>query len=163
MLLVLGCSTSSDSPGTRRHATLESGEQIVAIFMGSSGCGSCTSPAARDAVARSIDSISRYASRHGRRFAAIGIALDWSIPSGIEYLAHIGTFDEVLVGDNWLNLGAIIYVWDDRGKAALPQLLVVSRTVEVADTLVTVERERILARAVGVEAISHFSTASLPP
>jgi hypothetical protein len=107
------------------------------------------------------DSVASFASARGKRFSAIGIALDWSLPVGMEYLRGFERFDEVLIGSNWLNTGVIRYVWRDLpGPPSLPQLIVIERTIDAGDKL-AIGPERVLIRAVGKEQLSEFSTALL--
>jgi hypothetical protein len=67
-------------------------------------------------------------------FETIGISDNWNIQTGIADLAEIGSFDEVLVGRNWMNHGVQKYVVDMNAKNIVPQVLVLVQSIN-ADSL----------------------------
>ena len=167
LVLVLGC-VDGDSVNTvnrsARRAVSRGGDQYVLVFLGGAGCGMCNTPDLPGMVRAVVDSVSTYASTHGKQFSSIGVSLDWSLPVGMEYLEGIHTFDEVIIGSNWLNTGVVRYVWRDLpGQPSIPQVIVLERTIQVGESTFTVGPEQVLTRAIGVEQISEFSTARFRP
>src|SRR5690606_19685836 len=94
--------------------------------------------------------IEAFASDHGMKVATMGVALDRALDPGLEFLKRFGDFDEVSVGRSWMNSGAVSYFWRDvAGPDAIPQLIVVRRTVDVAENSLTVSEDQLVGRAVG--------------
>ena len=94
-------------------ATLEEGEEIVLVYVGSSSCGWFQCP--RDAgYIRDLKTHVRTQARaSGRGFAAVGIARDAVAAQGIEHLEKFGGFDEVMAGRPQLGKRgrAEIHIW----------------------------------------------------
>ncbi|MEX2362041.1 MAG: hypothetical protein WD597_00405 [Balneolaceae bacterium] len=61
-------------------------------------------------------------------FTAIGISLETDPLNGLSHLKKYGKFNEIIIGNNWSNLGAIRYIFNDiKGYAITPQVLVTVR------------------------------------
>ena len=102
-------------------------------------------------------------STHGSAYAQIsvvGVDLDADLTKGLAFLGQIGggrisgAFDQILVGGSWLNDKALQVIWSDKTiTAALPQVLVVERSVGTDDYLktyrVTVGSDQVVANIVG--------------
>lgn len=133
---------------------LQSGEELLLVFVGASSCGAHRRQGFAEVVEAAKKALADRAQREGHSFAAVGVALDWAAEDGLTFLRAFGQFDELLVGRNWLNTGAIKYIWKELpGRAAIPQVLVVRRRIQVGRTGITVSHEELLLRRVGVHAI----------
>lgn len=142
---------------------LKSGTELVAVFIGSSTCGAAENPELKVAIAQLRRSLAARAFRDGKTFSSIGVALDWSVRDGLQFLATFGEFDEVMAGRNWLNAGAVHYIWRDiAGRPSLPQVLLLERSVEVTATSISIGDETLIARKVGAGEITQW-VASLAP
>lgn len=84
-----------------------------------------------EAVKAARDSIRSYALRNNYLFSTIAIADNWEPARGIEQLREFGPFDELIVGRNWLNTGVELYVTRQSAPNEVPQVLVVSRSINV--------------------------------
>jgi len=92
----------------------------------------------------------------------VGIATDWSLTEGLRFLTQYGPFDQVIVGSNWLNLGAIEYIWRELpGRPALPQVVVVERDLRVGQTIINVSPDKLLARRIGVDELISWSRGAI--
>ena len=61
---------------------------------------------------------------------------------------------QLVLGGSWSNLGALHFVWRDSVSIpAVPQLLVIERTIHIDRRRITVRGERVLARAYGLHAM----------
>ena len=82
-------------------------------------------------------------------FSAIGIANDFSVEKGWEFLKSTGYYDEVIIGKNWLNSGSIEHIWNHEQPApAMPQILVFKREINI-DESIMVGKKSYLARYIG--------------
>ncbi len=139
---------------------LRSGKEIVVVLIGSQSCGASKVPAFLEAMDTLRVLLQVRSGREGFRFSITGVALDWSPAVGLAFLESLGDFDEIIVGRNWLNTGALRYVWKDiPGPASLPQVLVLERDVEVGPAGVTLRTERPMARVVGTDRIIEWVRA----
>ncbi len=153
-----------------RGKILEGGKQLVMIYLGSSSCAWANRDDVRAAVREVKKLLAERAARTERPFVTIGVSLDWSIEDGLTHLTEIGEFDEIAVGNKWVNLAAIRYIWHDvPGPASTPQIIVVERTVlapESKDVIAVrdVPTEALLARKVGAFEILRWvdNGAALP-
>ncbi|MGD2153917.1 MAG: hypothetical protein PVG79_11675 [Gemmatimonadales bacterium] len=138
-------------------------EQIRMIFIGSSTCGAHRDAGFRAAIATAKRALAERFTGAGRQFASAGVAIDWRIEDGIEFLAEFGEFDEIIVGGNWLNSGAIRYVWEDfPGSSVVPQVVVARRSVNVSGSTIAVGEEELLARLAGAEQIMEWVDLGVP-
>ena len=99
----------------------------------------------------------------------MGIAKDWKVEAGIEHLAKVGAFDEIISGRSWWNHGLSKYVWNDlTGEAATPSILVIGRVYSSTaqgdgrETSYRVEKERLLSRKVGLKEIYKWNELGAP-
>lgn len=144
-----------DEEGYQPDYQVNAGRELAMIYIGSSTC----EPSNRDWLPGAVDSLKvvlrETARAQGRGFSTIGIARDWVVADGLEYLRKFGRFDEVMAGRNWLGTGVLRYVWDAvPGPASTPQILVVDRLVSsTRDPARPVRAERLVLRKVGTEEI----------
>ena len=96
----------------------------------------------------------------GARFSSVGVALDWTPSAGIGWLKGIADFDEIIAGREWVNLGAIAYVWRDSSAVpALPQLVVLARTVRLENNRIVASQPQPILRLLGEQAIRAWVEA----
>lgn len=63
----------------------------------------------------------------------MGVAVDWEVDKGSQFLRGFGQFDEVSVGYNWASSAVRRYMFEDfTGIPATPQIVVVKRFLHVA-------------------------------
>ena len=137
--------------------------ELSLIYIGSSTCGPSNHMDLPPAFIQIQHTLEKKAKEHGYGFKTIGIAKEIQITDGLVHLAEYGSFDEVLVGNNWSNLGLIRYIYDEiPGKAATPQLLVTRRSFKApASDNSTIyrglENEILLMRKIGFREIIDWS------
>ncbi len=138
---------------------ISAGEELVFVFVTSSSCPGTKDPRLPGALSRARDGLASQAERDGQRFVTIGVAMDWSIPSGKRMLDRFGPFDEIVVGRGWLNTGVIKYIWEDiRGIGATPQVVVTERSIAWAgNRTIEVDYERLVVRKTGPDQIEEWS------
>lgn len=111
-------------PSARR----DSGEELLFIVVGSSGCRWSNTPELVQLVRRAREAVREEAETRGAGFATLGVAQDNGAQLGIEHLEKFGPFDELSVGRGWRNSGLLKYVYGAfPGPAVTPQILVMSR------------------------------------
>lgn len=135
--------------------------EIVVVLLGSSGCAASRQGvlvSAMNTIRRKL----RLVVTPGLRVSFHGVALDDDIAIGLRWLVTVGPFDQVSVGGNWLNSEAVRLLHREfRGQAGVPQLVVLSRTVQTLGTSgLQIAADSILARRLGVEAIDAFANDS---
>lgn len=105
-----------------------------------------------------LGSLAAKADEDGSRLRTLGVSIDVDPLEGIEALSRYGTFDEISSGSNWANLGVRTYVWESLpGQAAIPQVLVVSRTLRQGPEGHQVLDEEVVDRMVGIAAIVRWA------
>jgi hypothetical protein len=88
----------------------------------------------------------------------MGVSLDWSPSEGAAFLARLGQFDEIASGRNWLNSGAVRYIFRDLpGLSQVPQVIVVERNVRVRPEAIDVGPERLITRKVGLDEMLQWA------
>lgn len=126
---------STTTPASAARNPFESGRYLVAYVLVSSGCGYSTEKLAKQALRVVPDSLRAV---HGKAFAkvsVVGVALDEDVGDGIRFLNELGmgsdVFDEISVGQSWLNEQVVRLAWRE-GMAAplLPQVVLVERQVD---------------------------------
>jgi hypothetical protein len=140
-------------------ASLESGEEIVLVFIGASFCNAHNRAGFPAVVEDAKVRVQAYARARNLRFRAVGVALDWRVADGLAFLARFGEFDEVASGSNWISDGATKYVWREiPGDADVPQLLVLRRSVDVSQA-VRLGEDRLVKRVHGAVNIEQWVAA----
>ncbi len=90
----------------------------------------------------------------------IGVAAEKSLNAGLRFLNAMGQFDEIVVGGDWMNEEAVRYFWRDiPGRASLPQIVVVRRSVKIGPPD-DVGEEEVLARLIGTTEIERWLNSS---
>jgi hypothetical protein len=103
--------------------------------------------------------VAAQATARGLTFRAIGVAQDWDLKAGVTFLEPLGAFDQVVIGDNWTNIGVEQFVLrDSQAEMAMPQIVILERTVKLGKR-VTVTEPHVLKRIVGGEAIPAWVAA----
>lgn len=149
--------TSTSGPdGYVPDLEFHSGEEIVLVFIGASFCGAQHTPGFPQVVEKAKVALARDAQARRVQFRAHAVSLDWMPAEALAFLSHFGAFDEISIGSNWLNDGAIRYIWRDLpGEPAVPQLVIVQRQIEKGGA-VRVRDERVVRRLLGTEQITRW-------
>lgn len=139
------------------EARRDSGEELLFIVIGSSGCRWSNKPELARLVRRARDVVRSEAMSRDAGFATLGVAQDNVPQLGIEHLEKFGRFDELSVGRGWRNSGLLKYVYEEfPGPAATPQVLVVARDLIGEGGQWEVANERVLVRLTGVAEIAAW-------
>jgi hypothetical protein len=126
---------------------VQSGPQLVMVYVGSSTCPWANQRSLPEALETIKVRLAAVAREHGMGFKAVGLALDWSPERGIAHLKRFGHFDEIAASGSWGGTLALRYLWSDaQVAAATPQVLVYTRMflapAEATDPFLYEERER---------------------
>ncbi|HYT82732.1 MAG TPA: hypothetical protein VEK86_04730 [Gemmatimonadales bacterium] len=133
------------------------------IFIGATFCNADKAPGFKQTITKMREFVSSQASARHYHLATIGVALDWTVRDGLDFVRAFGDFDEVMVGRNWLNEGAIKYIWRDVvGDPKVPQIVIVLREVKVGDRAINVGMETLLLRKMGVDEITEWVNNGAP-
>lgn len=138
--------------------------EVVMLFIGSSDDGANAHSGYGTIVSRFKARLAEAAARNGHKFTAIGVSIDWIPAVGADYLLRgvapgrvdqeFGPWSEIHVGRNWLNAVLVEEIWGTDPDslnvpwAAVPQIIVYSRTVASGTALVFGEK-RLLLRVAG--------------
>jgi len=141
---------------------LPNGKEIVAIYFGAQSCGPCHAPAVKEAVRQMKNLVAAQARKANAAFSVVGVANDWDQAVATNFLADVGPFDQLAIGGDWTNLAIERFVWgDSTGNPAMPQILVIERTV-TAGTRAIISEPRVLRRLVGSGEIPEWVGKGAP-
>lgn len=149
----------------RPSYSVESGSEIVLVYLGARGCVGSNTRQFLETLRRLKFDLAAKVGSLGTTFRAVGIATDWKVEDGFLHLAGAGRFDEVVVGNGWMNAGALRYVWEQiESLAATPQILVLRRSVLLEEGSVRprIENVTVLVRKSGAAAITNWYRSGLP-
>lgn len=143
---------------------LSSGTEIVAVFFTTSTCVGNSYPGFRDIVRNINVGLADMGRMNGFVPRRIGVSLDFDIEAGLATLREFGPFDEVSIGNNWVNTAALRYMMLEMpGKLAVPQLVVVRREVFAErGSQIAVDSEEVLLRLVGSDEIDSWYGSGMP-
>jgi hypothetical protein len=154
----VGAQTEDYLPAQR----LREGRELVVLYIGSTDCAPCHSPAVKSAVRAMKPLLAAQAKQQSAAFSVIGVAQDWDLKRGIAFLEPLGAFDQIAIGGNWTNLAVEQFVLRDSLAAmAMPQVIVLERTVELG-ARVKVSEPRVLRRITGGTDIPAWVAAGAP-
>ncbi|MEO7042213.1 MAG: hypothetical protein ABI035_08135 [Gemmatimonadaceae bacterium] len=98
-----------------------------------------------------------YASAHRMRFVRIGASVDKSATAGRTYLESLGAFDAISVGGGWLNPVAVTYMMrDNAANPTLPQIVVITRKIDLDSGSPIVSPDTLLGRLIGMEGMLQW-------
>lgn len=144
---------------------LQSGTELVMVYVGSTSCGPCHSPEVKSALEAAKVALAERARREGKTFVAVGVATDYIVEEGIEFLASSGRFDEIVVGRNWLNSASLAHLWRSEGVedrvVAIPGVVVFEQEVSLGE-IVEASEPRYLVELAGADAIPAWAEAGAP-
>jgi hypothetical protein len=134
--------------------------ELLAVFVGSSTCVAAHERVLPLAVRAAVASLRATATDSSWTFATLGLAVDWNVSDGMQFLNSIYPFDEVSSGHNWFNVTALSYAFpNDSQPAALPELIVVRRVFSVGSEGPRIVSQTEVSRHVGLSAISDISVS----
>jgi hypothetical protein len=146
--------------------------EVLAVLISSSWCAGNAVDGFDAAIREMKDVLSARADSLGYSFSAIGVAVDWDISVGVRYLLEgvstsgdldFGPWGEIAVGRDWLNSASSMFAVE-RGVRwlAVPQVLVLERTVIPTETHLEVTTPRPLLQVSGGEDIGEWAERAFP-
>jgi len=139
------------------EATATTGNERLLVYVGSATCTFSNVKEIPGLVAAIRERVR--ASAEDRRFVMVGIAKDLNVTAGLKHLARVASFDEVMTGRSWANIGVLKYVYSDlRGAAATPEIVVVDRRLVNDRTGTRVENEKVIVRALGLTGLRDLAS-----
>lgn len=139
--------------------------EVVAAYFGGSWCPPCQRPDLKKAIRTMQVELSERSQREGFSFASLGVAMDWSVPQGVEFLRETSSFDEVVVGRNWANSAVIDLIWSKPGaRTGVPQVVVYERSVKIDSAEFNIEygNRDVLRRLTGADQIVEWVDKGMP-
>jgi hypothetical protein len=140
---------------------MPNGRQLVVVFVGGGETDSL-----RDFAKTVHDMkplLARQAAQLGVPLSIIGVSLDWEVEKAFSRLQSMGAWDEVVLGNNWINVGAQHYLWRrPDGKPLTPQVIVFDRTIAPNQERIGFGDERRLAGFDGWQAIAEWVRNGAP-
>lgn len=153
----ISAETDSTLPRYQPGGEIESGHEIVLVFIGASFCNAHNVPGFGRVVEDAKLRVQQQALASGHRFRAVGVALDWSPADGLEFLSRFGEFDEVSAGSNWIGDGATRYIWRELpGSPDVPQILLLERRIDAGTGAIQLSGDRVAHRILGTTAIEEW-------
>lgn len=108
------------------------GLQLVAYVFGSSQCGYCKRPEMKLALGKVRSLLRQNLPADFRSVRVVGTSVNTDIPLGLSYLTSIGLdrFDEISVGNGWLNRHVIDLMWNGGySRATTPTVILAAHRV----------------------------------
>jgi hypothetical protein len=152
---------TADTPPYVPRYELPKGRQLVVAYIG--GSEAMRTKEFVDAVRAMKPLVARQASERGLPLAIIGVSLDWEVDRGIANLQSMGAWDELVVGNNWINVGAQHFLWQrPDSKPDTPQVIVLERAITPRDSTIEFGPERRLAGYAGLGEIVEWVRRGAP-
>lgn len=139
------------------------GTELVVVYFGGSTCGWCYTDEAKTAVRAAVLALRDRAHAEGKAFAYVGVANDWDLEAGLDFLRDSGPFDEVVVGRNWFNQASAAHLFMNPGaSAALPTVVVYEQDITTGERGPVFGGERYLAAVSGGPDLAAWAEAGAP-
>ena len=139
---------------------LPNGRQLVVVYVGGSETDSIRAFA--DAVREMKPLLARQAAQLGLPLSIVGVSLDWEVERSFARLRSMGAWDEVVLGNNWINVGAQHFVWSPDGKPSTPQVIVLERKVTTRGARIEFAEERRIRGIEGWRPIVEWVRGGAP-
>lgn len=149
---------ATGAPAVAPPAPIASGQERVFVYIGSSTCRFSNIEGLEKVVGTIREHVRQSAQRDSRRFVTVGIAKDSHVRAGLDHLEKFGSFDEVMTGRGWANIGVLKYMFDQLpGPGATPQIIIVDREVVADGGLWAMRNERVVARRLGTNELQEWA------
>lgn len=156
-----------------RYELPGTGSEVLFVFISTSTCVGNGADRLDDAIRGAKAALKDRFEGRDQAFFAVGATPEWSVEDGIDYLIRgaapgfdamdFGPWDEVQAGRNWLNNGAVDYIWREvPGRPIVPQGVVIERPVTVEREGIEIGDARLLARAQGGDGIVEWFDRGMP-
>lgn len=147
--------------------------ELVLVFISTSECLGNSPEFVLDSAVRALKiQLSERATSWGMNFSAVGVAAEWDVRKGLDYLLKgissrgqkdFGPWDEVSAGRNWLGVAVSQFVWQDSlSRPTVPQLIILARNVEMGESRVRFSEDLVIRRLPGAKAIQDWARAGAP-
>lgn len=155
----LARTTADTTPYIPRYQ-MPNGRQLVVVYVG--GSEAMRMPEFVAAVRNMKPLLARQAAERGVALSIAGVSLQWEVERGLRDLQSMGAWDEIVVGNNWINAGMQHWVWRSDGRPVTPQVAVYERDVAMRDSVITFGVEHQIARFEGWTQISEWVRRGAP-
>jgi hypothetical protein len=146
-----------------RPRTLASGDEVLVVFLGSPDCAATQRKELRTTMRKLSSMLAARVQAEHTPITRVGVYVAWSARDALRLDEEFGPFDEVSAGSNWLNSGAVEYIWRDESvPPTLPQIVVVRRTITVDVNRIRLKQHEVIARHFGVDEITAWVDAGAP-
>jgi hypothetical protein len=163
VITLLASNAPAQAPHYQPTGAYPHGPELVMAYISSTWCQGNRAPGLHQAVDSLKLRLAAWAQAHTMTFRAVGVAIDWAPDSGVAYLKEFGKFDELVVGSNWFNLGAVAFIWaDSTAPRSIPQVLVYRHDVVPGKNRVTIGTPQILKRVQGGDQVVQWVRAGAP-
>ncbi|NBC04817.1 MAG: hypothetical protein GVY20_14080 [Bacteroidetes bacterium] len=146
--------------------TLErySERELVLIYLGQTSCPYCKKKNIKDSIKSVDNKLNDLTKKFGISYKKIGIATGWDIEKEYTFLGKILSFNEIIIGNGWSNLGSLWYIYNDfsdtsgllRSSPATPQIILSIRSYNsIGDTFRGVYDEKLVISLIGNQ-ITNF-------
>ncbi|GAB5534521.1 MAG: hypothetical protein Rubg2KO_07700 [Rubricoccaceae bacterium] len=163
--LPLGAAAQSYVPAHERDQGIETGTELVMVYIGASHCGPCIQPDYKAALEQAKLLLAEQAEAAGHGFAVIGVSIDYSADVGFQFLKESGGFDELVIGRNWFNSLALSHFGVTEGQEprqlALPSVILYERDMTLAGSIRASE-PRYIRQVAGGVALPEWVAAGAP-
>lgn len=145
----------------------KSGEytELVMVYIGANNCGPCHAKPIKDKVEEYKIDLYKTAEEQGKSFSVIGVANDYSIEEGWNFINASGYFDEVIIGKNWKNNGSIQFLWSVKDiLPSMPKVIVYERKIHQMPSKIVFGEPIVIANTdVGMMLNWNTETMSFTP
>ncbi len=150
-------------------APFPSGRYLTAFVFVSSECALCAEQHTKRALGALRDSLVAFQHDSFANISVVGVAIDKDLGAGIHYLLSLGpkgrVFDELSVGNSWMNEFVTALVWRDGvAKPLVPQVVVIGRHVDASGypRYIEVQPDEILGHISGRDSLIAWVASGTP-
>lgn len=146
---------------TPHQIDIQGGQYLRFVFVGSSSCTFSNNEDLHKVIDFLNEELRSISYLFEKKYISTGISTDVNAYEGISYLAKTGSYDELISGASWYNLGISHYIWDsDIGYASTPQVLILTTEYDVLSNGINIfdikHQNQLLKRYIGVQEINGF-------
>jgi hypothetical protein len=152
---------ASNQSAPERLATVllpEESRQTLIVLIGSAACRFSRDASTRRAFDAIVQAEVTKSPLGRRGVLTVGIAVDDEVADGLMTLREVSDFDELIVGGGFLNTGATRYLTRDfAGRIAVPQILILSRSLHREGAAILPGPDSLHRRLVGIDELTSWA------
>lgn len=167
LLFLIGCGLfglwfgwSQEPDRATIEPSFREGTEIQVVFLVSPTCAVCASERFQTVARTAMEKVRQRELPEGHQISFVFVGIGHDLNAIQDLADRLGSFEEMVIGHGWVNMGAMRYFWRDiPAEGSTPQVVITRRTLRNNDVSrgIAPSEEELFLRLVGLEEITSWA------